>query len=552
MRGLLQHWTKSSIIPSSKGESVWRNKKAQKEDRFLRGRQIAYLIYDQFRVTGTHDSVENYTDLFTVALRNDDIQEFDSKWDGILLSMTKIPHDDILEGLYKLRIRESEKLKTVLELYHLETQKKLGPDYHRLKTMVKRSIEQEIRNKNFGARSGNFEKNAVVKNQGTKQRVQRILGNCWQWETNGQCVNGDNCSFRHDMNKRGKSSPPNPSPTSFMRQNERKPSRTRSPRGKSASGRMSRWPCKDYLRGTCNNSFCENGTLQNACSTRPRVVVGLEKSAHSHTVRLMNSRRKGLKRIMTKVLWLCWKREIGKKENPSQMFVTIERGNLWKEVIRNWDEIHLNVCFLLHDNWVAYFRTWSRRSLFSGRAPTCRDQSSVWSSQRLLHVIPKFETKILRSVTFVQVNFMSVAPTLQNLRIVHKKETEWQEQGAREAAWKLAKRVFKLKQHPRATFFSSPENRCLLASTLKHEEREFVVDSRASMHMISKKDLSNAEMDTLTKSCSPLIVITANGEVQSHEEAIVYVYILDNESPREHASSIIARKADQWSRTSSH
>ena len=43
------------------------------------------------------------------------------------------------------------------------------------------------------------------------------------------------------------------------------------------------------------------------------------------------------------------------------------------------------------------------------------------------------------------------------------------------------------------------------------------------MHMISKKDLSDAEMDTLTKSCSPTIVITANGEVQTHEEAIVYV-----------------------------
>ena len=59
--------------------------KAQKEDRFLRGRQIAYLIYEQFRVTGTDDSVENYTDLFTIALRNDDIQEFDSKWDGIFI-----------------------------------------------------------------------------------------------------------------------------------------------------------------------------------------------------------------------------------------------------------------------------------------------------------------------------------------------------------------------------------------------------------------------------------------------------------------------------------
>ena len=48
--------------------------------------------------------------------------------------MTKIPPDDILEGLYKLRIRESVKLKTVLELYDLEIhQKKMGPEYHRLK-----------------------------------------------------------------------------------------------------------------------------------------------------------------------------------------------------------------------------------------------------------------------------------------------------------------------------------------------------------------------------------------------------------------------------------
>ena len=47
------------------------------------------------------------------------------------------------------------------------------------------------------------------------------------------------------------------------------------------------------------------------------------------------------------------------------------------------------------------------------------------------------------------------------------------------------------------------------------------------MHMISKKDLNSAEMDTLTKSCSPTIVITANGEVQTHEEATSYVKELD-------------------------
>ena len=93
---------------------------------------------------------------------------------------------------------------------------------------------------------------------------------------------------------------------------------------------------------------------------------------------------------------------------------------------------------------------------------------------------------------------------------------------------------------------SPSENRCLPASNLKPEEGEFVVDSGASMHMISKKDLTDAEMDTLTKSCSPKIVITATGEVQTHEEAIVYVKeldILDYESPRKHASSIVAWKA---------
>ena len=47
--------------------------------------------------------------------------------------------------------------------------------------------------------------------------------------------------------------------------------------------------------------FVKSGTLQNACSARPRVVFGLEKSAHTHTVKLMNSRLKVPKGTMTKV-----------------------------------------------------------------------------------------------------------------------------------------------------------------------------------------------------------------------------------------------------------
>ena len=48
-------------------------------------------------------------------------------------------------------------------------------------------------------------------------------------------------------------------------------------------------------------NFVKKGTLQNACSTRRRVVADLVKSARMHIVRLMNNQVKGPKRMMTKV-----------------------------------------------------------------------------------------------------------------------------------------------------------------------------------------------------------------------------------------------------------
>ena len=88
-------------------------------------------------------------------------------------------------------------------------------------------------------------------------------------------------------------------------------------------------------------------------------------------------------------------------------------------------------------------------------------------------------------------------------------------------------KCIKIKGEKQSNILLTFGKRCLPASTIKPEEREFVVDSGASMHMISKKDLNSAELETLTKSCSPTTVITANGEVQTHEEATVYVKELD-------------------------
>ena len=84
--------------------------------------------------------------------------------------MTKIPTDDVLESLYKLRICESDQLKTVLELYDMEIHQKISmPNYQKLKSMVKKSLDQKLRLRNLDALNERIETSAVVmRSQGTK------------------------------------------------------------------------------------------------------------------------------------------------------------------------------------------------------------------------------------------------------------------------------------------------------------------------------------------------------------------------------------------------
>ena len=104
-------------------------------------------------------------------------------------------------------------------------------------------------------------------------------------------------------------------------------------------------------------------------------------------------------------------------------------------------------------------------------------------------------------------------------------ETERQQRCARSKAWNLAKSIYKLRENGTAAFYSPAEEWVLpAASTKEPEEREFVVDSGASVHVFSKRDLYSAELETMRTSRSPT---TVNGEVQTREEATVYVKELD-------------------------
>ena len=171
-------------------------------------------------------------------------------------------------------------------------------------------------------------------------------------------LKGDNCSFRHDIGKRGKVTPSNPSPNSFMQQNKRKSSRTRSPRGRSPSGRMSRWPCKDYLKGTCTNSFCEKWHPPECLfyKTKSGCQFG-EKCSYAHRQVDEQPTKRSKKNDDKSALAILKKGDWHERGLVTDQYHDRSEKNLIRGVIRSWDKSHLNVDHLMHDNRVAYFKT---------------------------------------------------------------------------------------------------------------------------------------------------------------------------------------------------
>ena len=173
-------------------------------------------------------------------------------------------------------------------------------------------------------------------------------------------------------------------------------------------------------------------------------------------------------------------------------------------------------CWKLHDIWMAYVKIWSRHSLhrFCGRAQTYWNQSDVFDSQKLWYVMLTFETKIHRLEWFAQVILLG----FKIWGLVSRRDSV-------EAGPKYPETLKeKVKQH---SSHLQKIGACLRHQPLNQRKENLLWTPERRCIWSAKKDLNDAEMDTLTKSCSPTIVITPNGEVQTHEEATVYVKELD-------------------------
>ena len=125
--------------------------RAQKDNRFLRRRQIAYLVYEYVRPTPSYDEIPGLSGLFSTRLANDDIQDFGLRWGQALLLTSDPPSDNVLEELYVSKLQGSSQIHTIMALYNQDILRGGGKrDYHRLRMCVKLYIAQAQTNKNSG------------------------------------------------------------------------------------------------------------------------------------------------------------------------------------------------------------------------------------------------------------------------------------------------------------------------------------------------------------------------------------------------------------------
>ena len=212
-----------------------------------------------------------------------------------------------------------------------------------------------------------------------------------------------------------------------MQQNEKNASRTRTPRGRSPSGRMSRWPCKDHLKGTCTNSFCEKWHPPECLfyKTKSGCRFG-EKCSFAH-------------------------RQVD--EQPTK----------WSKSNNDKSAVAMLKKYELHDRTgrPVVFDSSNTRQL----GCVFQDLEPPKSSDMRKPIQRVKFTKAIARHTKIRDQNPSLglicpgephqrSPNAPKFEDRSREETEWQEQGAREAAWKRAKSVSELKEKNRATFFT--------------------------------------------------------------------------------------------------
>ena len=379
--------------------------RAQKEDRFFRGRQIVYMIYDYFWFIGAHDTVLDYADLFTMILRNDDVQEIRYEMGWICIVNDQ---DPIWWRLGKFVQIENKWVWSTHKHIGIVRHGKFIRKDQKTKTMVKRSIVQKLRSGTSTLQMREWKQEQWLRIEG----VNVVLKDAKENAINGMRKDSDRedtfpARWWNACKTDTKTGPFSEPPT----QKRRNASKKKNHKARNPSGKVARQPCKHYLKCTCTKSRCENYWYSPECQFQ-KSASGCKFGEKCSFVRrqVEGQPSKKQKKMLTKKLSLFWK---------------------------------------VHDRWVANSDTEPPESLLR-----LRKRTKVLRFRLVIQTSEK--TKVRRSSSH---NFSS-AQSVRFKKFEDRSQDviERQERCARGDALRSVKHILKLKERDKATFSNSPKN----------------------------------------------------------------------------------------------
>lgn len=240
---------------------IMEDKVAKTTKQMLKGRQIAWIVFERFKLNEEHGYVLDFEDLFNLELKNNNTRAFLNDWEQVYIGLKEIPPESVLESLFRRQVEKTDDLKELLALYNQDvTQRGESRSYAKLKTMVENHLEQKRRSKNRDdMRPGRAK--TLASAGGDLQRKSK-QGECRTFVKTGNCPRGEDCPWDHpsDVNPRGRSPKRGNSPKGKgggktpKRGNTPKQGNSPRPRSPSRGSDQSDKPppCKFYLQGKCS------------------------------------------------------------------------------------------------------------------------------------------------------------------------------------------------------------------------------------------------------------------------------------------------------------
>ena len=428
----------------------------QKDDRFLRGRQIAYMIYEHFRATGACEAVQGLSDLFKKRSQNVDVQDFDARWDHALLSVSEMPSGVILEGIVQVK---NGKILFNFRLCWL--------------CMIKK------RRAKPGAELSTIEDSCKTSHSSDDE--------------NSKLQSPERCCGKGSSHQRVKSSRAPGNSGKGQRRKGRSSSAASHSKAKQTDGE---WQKSSQGSGSKEESSSDKSEIPRRFKF---CKITSCKFWHPPVCLKYRSEKWGVHCDK------CNFRHVEAEGKPSQKVK--ERWCKWI----NWRSL----C-----NWVVCLEILIRENLFYVNKGDW-DRNTPSNCRGPLGTNVKIPERNGPSRGIIQ----KCAPHERNPCAP---KFEERTQGRNLAPRKmrgLGENVSKLKQYRKNNVLFSYWSQGNAGAHFKHSWGMRICGGlRSIKHMLSRKDLNSSELDTVRVSTNPTTVFTANGEVQTNEEATVYVY----------------------------